>query len=185
MWLPYWMEIPTTKEQQHPRNMAVYGGLAGGAVILSFLASFLFYFIVSNGSLQFHGRMVESVLKSPMEFFNTNKANSILSRFSYDTRSTDMSALNVLFSLLNQLAYPIVIAVVVCWANHWIILAAIPLSVLLVCYCNYFIVATEQLKTLVTVTAAPLYIQFADTARGIATVRNHGQQARFLGAVHR
>lgn len=179
VWLSYWIE--TGKEQKNPRNVIIFSSLTGGAITLSLVVSLGFCYLTSRGSLNLHLSMVAAVFKSPLAIFTAKKVNDILFCFSRDIDNVDIFLPHVLQNLVNHLTQPMTIGFVICWANPWLTLATIPVSLLTSYWCWYFIKAIEQLKTIENATAAPLYTQFTETAQGITTIRSHQLQDTFYG----
>uniref|UniRef100_A0A8D1GHM6 Cystic fibrosis transmembrane conductance regulator n=1 Tax=Sus scrofa TaxID=9823 RepID=A0A8D1GHM6_PIG len=63
--------------------------LTAGTVLFGITRSLLMFYILVNSSQTFHNKMLESILRAPVLFFNRNPAGRILNRFSKDTGHMD------------------------------------------------------------------------------------------------
>lgn len=116
-WLAEWSSVSINSSQTDMRDryLGVYGALGVGratargfAIVLLVLASF-------RAARLLHSKMLLSVLKSPMTFFETTPQGRIVNRFAKDTRSLDgqLSRTNyvLLSALLNAIGMIITISI--------------------------------------------------------------------------
>ncbi|KAJ7371719.1 hypothetical protein OS493_023054 [Desmophyllum pertusum] len=91
--LPDWWLLHLTSrshDQQHQlEDLYIYGGLVGGAVLLSIIRAAVFLNALINSSNRLHNSMLSSILKAPVLFFDTNPVGRILNRFSRDIGIVD------------------------------------------------------------------------------------------------
>jgi len=76
-------------QQASPITIGTYVGLVMGAMVLCGIRDFLAYCLTVRSSRNLHTRMTESVIKSPVLFFDTNPLGRIMNRFSSDTGNLD------------------------------------------------------------------------------------------------
>lgn len=67
----------------------IYSGLIVAIIVLAVLRSYLFFRSTSNASKILHEGMLNSILKAPMRFYDTNSSGGVLNRFSKDTGAMD------------------------------------------------------------------------------------------------
>ena len=129
--------------------------------------------------------MVKAVIQSPVLFFDTNPTGQILNRFTQDTaKIDDLLPSDILVTALQalQLAGNLV---VICIGNPWMVLVIVPFVAFTSVLYRYHVCASRELKRLDAINASPLYDQFADTIRGIATIRNQGQEQAMEDRLYR
>ncbi|GBO41545.1 Canalicular multispecific organic anion transporter 2 [Araneus ventricosus] len=100
IWLSKWSD-DATKNGTHSKSqtvwrLSIYGTFGIAQVLASVLGCFLLVLGATRASERYHRFMLDSVLKSPMSFFDTTPVGRIINRF-----TTDMEILD------NQLFYQI------------------------------------------------------------------------------
>ena len=82
-WLATWTDLPY-KEQQNNFNIHVFAGLIGLYIVLSFTGGIMHFqnYLNSNGRL--HDDMMQSVVRAPVMFFDTNPTGRIQNRYIQD-----------------------------------------------------------------------------------------------------
>jgi ATP-binding cassette subfamily C (CFTR/MRP) protein 1 len=124
--------------------------------------------------------MAVSILRSPMQFFETTPAGRILNRFSNDIYRID-EVLSRCFNMLFQnSAKSLATVIIVCATTPPFILIAIPLAGLYAYIQRYYLRTSRELKRLDSVTKSPIYAHFQETLGGISTIRAYQQQDRFV-----
>ena len=71
------------------QRTGIYGGLLVSLVIVNTARVIAFFVVCISGSRVLHNRMLASVLRAPVRFFDTNPVGRVLNRFSNDTGSLD------------------------------------------------------------------------------------------------
>ncbi|MGH0173276.1 UNVERIFIED_CONTAM: hypothetical protein FKN15_064827 [Acipenser sinensis] len=69
--------------------LGVYAGLTVVTVIFGFLRSLLFFKVLVNSAQTLHNQMFQSILRTPVRFFDINPIGRILNRFSKDIGQLD------------------------------------------------------------------------------------------------
>uniref|UniRef100_A0A4W4GHG7 ATP-binding cassette, sub-family C (CFTR/MRP), member 10 n=1 Tax=Electrophorus electricus TaxID=8005 RepID=A0A4W4GHG7_ELEEL len=159
--------------------MTVYGSLAGANTVFTAARAFLFAYGAIHAATVLHKKLLNSVLKAPMAFFDTTPLGRVLNRFSSDVYSIDDSlpfVLNILlanvFSLLGML-------VLMSYGLPWVLLPLLPLGMLYYQTQRFYRHSSRELKRLCSLTLSPVYSHFSETLSGLSTVRASGHAARF------
>lgn len=154
-------------------------GCAGG--LMSFIGSFVVWnFCIIKGAKFFHGKMADSVLSSPMSFFETTPAGRILNRFTDDILTIDMQ-LPWIYIMFLQLIINGIGTFTVIIIN--LPMMSLVLLVLLAFYNKlrlYFVPASRELKRLEKVKKSPRLAIIQESINGVDTIKAYGQIDRFM-----
>ncbi|KAI4581567.1 hypothetical protein MJG53_010010 [Ovis ammon polii x Ovis aries] len=69
--------------------LRVYSGLTVSTILFGIAKSLLIFYILVNSSQTLHNKILESILRAPLLFFNSNPIGRILNRFSKDIGRMD------------------------------------------------------------------------------------------------
>ncbi|CAH2351792.1 bile pigment transporter 1 [[Candida] railenensis] len=157
-----------------------YVGLGVIGAFLNLFTSFILWSLcIIRGARFFHDKMIQSVLKSPMRFFETTPIGRILNRFTSDISDVDLSLPFTFISF--------VMTVVSAFSTFSVIVYNLPsiailLFGLLVVYNNirkYFIPCSRELKRLSSRSKSPAINHFQETVSGIETIKAYDRQSSF------
>jgi ABC-type multidrug transport system fused ATPase/permease subunit len=148
--------------------------------IMTFIRSYGLASFGVRSSFNLHGRVLRSVLKAPMSFFDTTPTGRILSRFSKDMFTVD----NEIADFVDLFVF-IVLQLVVVMISIVVITpyfaAALPfLGYLYIRAMNYFRQVSRETKRLESVARSPVYAQFSETLGGLSTIRAYGKSSKFI-----
>ncbi|XP_033985639.1 multidrug resistance-associated protein 7 isoform X2 [Trematomus bernacchii] len=159
--------------------LTVYSSIAAGNTVFTALRAFLFAYGAICAATVIHSRLLDSVLKATVSFFDTTPMGRILNRFSSDLYTVDDSLpfmLNILlanvFSLLGML-------VVISWGLPWVLLLLLPLALIYHRTQRFYRHTSRELKRLSSITLSPVYSHFSETLSGLGTIRASGSSSRF------
>jgi len=179
----YWVAYETGTNAKYfdpKRFIFVYGTLAVLCALCVFGRALLIAIMSLMTSQDFYLRMLRSLFRAPMSFFDTTPSARILSRASTDQASIDILIPLILGSTLAVAFTSIGILVVVVQVT-WQILALIaPLAYVYYRYQAYFIKSSRELTRLDAVTKAPVIHHFDETVAGFITIRCFKQERRFV-----
>ncbi|XP_052898202.1 multidrug resistance-associated protein 1-like [Anopheles moucheti] len=155
------------------------------------LAVFCKTVLLQWGGLQLskfvHSRMLSTVLRQPMEFFDRNDSGVIVNRFSNDLNIVDAkiitnlrSVLSASFSVLGTL----VLFVCKLYSKVLLFAVAFAVAVLLVFglrrLLSYHLQVARTLKRLEASSRSPIILQYNETLQGIDTIKAYDAEERFL-----
>jgi len=157
-------------------------------VLLCVLSSFFVILIIReilfvNFALRvsetLHGQMLRRVIRSVVEFFDTNPAGRILNRFSNDVGVLDRFILQVQNDVLDALFYFPTILITVCILFPWLIL---PTFILIAVYMTLVKVLKKYIvqgRGIELLTRSPIYSLFSTTLSGLISIRVYEQEEKF------
>lgn len=181
-WLKHWSEKNT--ESGSNKNFGFFLGVYFAICISTSLASVLYTLILMIGcSIQaaqkLHQRILISVIRSPMSFFETTPLGRIINRFSNDIYRIDQLLARVLSQFFSNSTNVSFTLLVITYNTPPFVLFIAPLAFLYLYYQKRYLRTSRELKRLESVSKSPIYAQFQETLGGISTIRAYGQQDRF------
>jgi len=180
-WLSYWADAAAQSGDMAPDyHLAVYITLGALLCVGTLARSFFIANLILRSSKALHDRLLWSVLRAPMSFFDTTPLGRVLNRFSKDVDSLDTGlqrclpiALQFLFDILGLL---ITIAI----GMPLFIAIAVPLAVIYWDVQRRFRPLARDLQRLESISRSPIFAQFSETLNGINTIRAYSQSQHFL-----
>ncbi|XP_032233126.2 ATP-binding cassette sub-family C member 4 [Nematostella vectensis] len=179
VWLLLMTQMPS-EQRKLPLNFYIYGGLVGVALLLSVIRASLFFSSVLNSSQRLHNEMVESVLKAPVLFFDTNPAGRIMNRFSKDIGCMDELLPDVLLDALQLILFSVGAVLLPSVLNPWLIIPVVPIVVLFVIIGKFYLKTSREIKRLEAINRSPVFAHLADTLEGLVTTRCHRMEKAFI-----
>ncbi|KAI9318473.1 P-loop containing nucleoside triphosphate hydrolase protein [Dichotomocladium elegans] len=131
-------------------------------------------------SYQLHEKLLHSILRAKVRFFDTTPLGRVINRFSSDIGTIDqeltMSLGTFLYSVVSTLCVVLLISAVM----PLFIMPAVVIAALYWMIGAYYIATSRDMKRLNSVSRSPIYIQFEESLNGVATIRAFGANQRFL-----
>jgi ABC-type multidrug transport system fused ATPase/permease subunit len=130
-----------------------------------------------------HDRLLDKVLSLPMSFFDTQPSGRLISRFSKDVQSTDLTLPGLMLGLSDCIIGTIVSTAVVAGTTRGAVLAAVGLLVpMYMSVQRKYLATSRELNRLQSVTSSPILTNFGETLAGLITVRAFGKQVRLFSS---
>ena len=173
------------EEQQSSKTLGIYGCFVGLNFLINIAASFLFYLTPLKSSEILHNKMVWSVIKAPVLYFDKTPVGRILNRFSKDIGNMDdvlpphfLLAVEVCLFSISTVLLPVA-------ANFWLIFVAIPLVLIGLYYGRYYLKSSREIKRLEAITCSPVYSHISETVAGLEIIRSSEMEQSFLKRLFR
>ncbi|KAL9971579.1 hypothetical protein ACROYT_G017757 [Oculina patagonica] len=187
--LPDWWLLRLTSRSHDQKNQSedlyIYGGLVGGAFILSIIRAAMFLNVLLNSSIHLHNSMLSAVLKAPVLFFDTNPVGRVLNRFSRDIGIMDELLPDTFLDAVQLVLFCIGSVVLPSILNPWIILPAIPLMIIFILIGRYYTKTSRELRRLEGINRSPVLSHFSDTLNGLVTIRAYKKEDSFIKELYR
>uniref|UniRef100_A0A4W2IQ42 Multidrug resistance-associated protein 4 n=1 Tax=Bos indicus x Bos taurus TaxID=30522 RepID=A0A4W2IQ42_BOBOX len=157
----------------------VYFGLTVSTLLFGITRSLLIFYILVYSSQTLHNKMLETILRSPVLFFNRNPIGRILNRFFKDIGHMD-DLLPLIFQDFIQ-TFLLVIGVVgvMVAAIPWTAIPVIPLGIIFFFLRRYFLETSRDVKRLECTTRSPVFSHLASSLRGLWTIRAYKAEQKF------
>ncbi|PXF49940.1 Multidrug resistance-associated protein 1 [Gracilariopsis chorda] len=176
-WLSYWSERELANDTR-PLGffLGIYFALTIGYAIATMMRSVWFLNLALFASKKLHDKMLGSVLRAPITFFDTTPIGRIISRFSRDVQTLD-ELLPQFFSQMLTTTLNLIAA----YAFIGVILpiffsVAVPVTIFYFILQRFFNRTSLELKRLDAISKSPIYAHFSETLGGLSTIRAYGKQ---------
>ena len=168
------------KQQSSPKTLGIYGALVGSSLLANVTSGYLFYSALLKASERLHNKMVLSVVKAPLLYFDKTPVGRILNRFSKDIGSMDniippqfLASVEVSLFSISMILLPVA-------ANFWLIFFAAPLVLIALHYGRYYLKSSREIKRLEAITCSPVYSHISETVAGLEIIRSSQMEEDFL-----
>jgi ABC-type multidrug transport system fused ATPase/permease subunit len=140
----------------------------------------LWVFCAVRSARILHGKMLDTVIRSPMSFYDTTPLGRILNRFGKDQQTVD-DMLPRVFNIFFRVLFSVLTTVTVIGLSTPLFLTmVIPLLIVYIGVQRYYLETSRELKRLDSVGRSPMYSHFQETISGVSTIRAYEQQRRFI-----
>ena len=172
-----------------PEEVFLYNGIL---IIVFFILCFvkfrLLSYLILRGNNNIHFSMFHSVIRTTIEFFDTNPAGRILNRFSNDINIMD-NVMNLTFGdLLDLCFYFISMIVTIFVLNPYFIILVMITATIYYFVMRYFYQALTDSKKLDLANKSPIFAFFSSTVQGLLSIKVYQKypffQRKFLNLVH-
>ncbi|GMR50270.1 hypothetical protein PMAYCL1PPCAC_20465, partial [Pristionchus mayeri] len=175
LWLSNWSDSSSNSTENDTDEiglrLGVYAGL-GFIEVIAICGAFQFLVIASQqASLNLHGPMLRSIMRSPMQFFDITPIGRILNRLSRELDVIDsMIPSNVQILFYNFLQV-VAIIVVTSYSTPIFIPVIIPLAAVYFVLVKLYIPTARQLRRLESTARSPILSVFAESIHGVTSIR--------------
>mmetsp|Transcript_61042 Transcript_61042/g.125907 ORF Transcript_61042/g.125907 Transcript_61042/m.125907 type:complete len:1578 (-) Transcript_61042:105-4838(-) len=133
-----------------------------------------------RASALLHNKMLATVIRLPVEFFDTTPSGRILNRFSSDVHQLDRDVAPRLNSFVGRSVEAIMLCTVIAIMNPWVLVIAIPTMGMFVSVQRLFQRGCLQLQRLESIAKSPLFAHFSESLNGVSTIRAFGEHEHAL-----
>ncbi|XP_067315095.1 ATP-binding cassette sub-family C member 4-like isoform X2 [Pseudorasbora parva] len=193
-WLSYWAteqeklnftngtltnSTNTTQQLNLDFYLGIYAGLTGATIIFELMRSLIMFNALVRSAETLHSRMFNSILRTPVRFFDINPIGRILNRFSKDIGYLD-SLLPWTFVDFFQVLLQIVgVIAVASSVIPWILIPVLPLFICFLFLRRYFLRTSRDIKRIESTTRSPVFSHLSSSLQGLWTIRAFKAEERF------
>lgn len=160
--------------------LGIYGVIGISIAALSFSKTMIQLQGIIKSGRSFHNNILQGIMRSPMNFFDTTPSGRIVNRFGKDIDAVDMTIPGSVRQWISCLLRILSTMVILARTNIWFLMVIPPLIICFVLVERYYIAANRQLKRIESTTRSPIYSNFSETISGNSVIRAYGVQDRFL-----
>ncbi|KAG0264019.1 hypothetical protein BG011_007579 [Mortierella polycephala] len=181
VWLKHWTNVAQSESYNLGELLGVYAALVLAFMAMSVTVTWVTMVIAAiRASTRLHERLLSTMLRLPMSFFDTTPLGRIVNRFSSDIFSVDeltpWNFINVFMCGASVLG-----SIVVIGMTTPIFLAMVPpLVIIYLLVQSFYIRSSRALKRIDSVSKSPIYQHFSETLAGVTTIRALAANERFI-----
>ncbi|KAF8007224.1 hypothetical protein BT93_K1277 [Corymbia citriodora subsp. variegata] len=182
-WWMAWANPQTEGDQPKVGPMVlliVYMALAFGSSWFIFVRAVLVATFGLAAAQKLFLRMLTSVFRAPMSFFDSTPAGRILNRVSIDQSVVDLDIPFRLGGFASTTIQLIGIVCVMAKVTWQVILLVIPMAGACLWMQKYYMASSRELVRIVSIQKSPIMHLFGESIAGAATIRGFGQEKRFM-----
>ncbi|CAA2999502.1 ABC transporter C family member 5 [Olea europaea subsp. europaea] len=182
-WWMAWANPQTAGDKPKTSSMmliGVYMALAFGSSWFIFVRAVLVATFGLEAAQKLFLKMLRTVFRAPMSFFDSTPAGRILNRVSIDQSVVDLDIpfrLGGFASTTIQLVGIVGVMTKVTWQ---ILLLIVPMAIACLWMQKYYMASSRELVRIVSIQKSPIIHLFAESIAGAATIRGFGQEKRFM-----
>ena len=174
-WLSDWTDSSRVNEtninDEASYRLGVYSGLSIAEAVVMLTRDVLFYTRCAIAAKHIHTGLLSGIMRSPMQFFDTNPLGRIINRFSSDIDLMDMMIPFQISDFVWCLTEVVATLIVISLAVPIFLSAVIPIILVFVVIQQLYIVTSRQLKRLYSVSKSPIFSHFSETVSGAQIIR--------------
>ncbi len=183
-WLKDWSDETEKNAQLALKNkyfrLLIYALLGFMYCFIGFLKNLCFVGMFIKATKLLHDKLLISVLKSTLRFFESTPTGRIVNRFTKDLEATEDSIPQSIKSLIDCIMNLIKMIFIISMSTPLFIIALIPITIAYLLVQRYFVPSNRQLKRMQSVSKSPIFSHFSETQSGISTIRAYNLEKQFI-----
>lgn len=186
-WSDQWLSRMTSSlvKASDTEAIQIYTIISCGSVVMMLISEMLAAYWGVRGARSLHNRMLKTLLRAPVSFYDTTPSGRMLNRFSNDVNVLDRDLPPVLSGFLLHVVEISSILVVVCVATRWFAIPLIPIGMSFFFLQQYYRRTSRELKRIDNISKSPLFILLTETLEGLPTIRAYQSEARLQATNYR
>ncbi|XP_028966861.1 canalicular multispecific organic anion transporter 2 [Galendromus occidentalis] len=176
-WLNEWSKDKSAERGTH--NLMIFGVLGIGQAVGLFFGVLSIALSSLSASRQIHDKVLVSILRAPMDFFDSTPIGRIMNRFAHDVEMLDLNLPQDMRVLVQQFLSLLAILFVICYNLPLFILVVIPIGIVYYLVQLLYITSSRQLRRLENISRSPIFSHFGETLQGSAIIRAFGRSEEF------
>ncbi|CDW52939.1 ABC membrane and ABC tran domain containing prote in [Trichuris trichiura] len=183
-WLARWSEdaLLSKNDSRYVDTNTRIGGYAGFGIAQAFFmfsGALIMAFGMVKASAKLHANLLHSLLRVPMDFYETTPVGRILNRLGKDMDMVDNLLATNIRELLNTVTQVIRTLVIIMINMSVFGVVVIPLAALYVLLQRFYVPTSRQLQRMEAVSRSPIYSLFQEVVHGISSVRAYNAHQWF------
>ncbi len=176
-WLSYFTGHPA--EMTAIRGVMIYGAIALVSLVAQMGSKVFWLKRGIQAGIDLHDKMLSSILKAPVRFFDTTPVGRLLQRFSRDLESVDIQLQWSFEAAVFSLFQIIVSLSLIIFSVPFVLLAIIPVGYVYWQIQLAYRASAREAKRMDSIARSPRYAHFKETLGGLPVIRAYKKQAWF------
>ncbi|MFH4974055.1 hypothetical protein AB6A40_000764 [Gnathostoma spinigerum] len=202
-WLSFWLKrnrnIPIEVEMTNGTSTLIvdsfvqngyssfYATVYGLTILFLFFSGLLRAMLFVKSSLtassRLHNRMLRSMMRGTIAFFDSTPSGRILNRFSRDIDEIDIKLPFTFEVFLHNTLTSVGFVLIIAWVFPIFLLACIPIFGIFIVFVLAFRAGIRSLKRAENISRSPLFDWISASMEGLVTIHSFGQTNRFIEAL--
>ncbi|CAD8181895.1 unnamed protein product [Paramecium pentaurelia] len=170
----YYKEMASFKQDQYQNNDVVFKNasiLVIGAYVNNVIKYFLNIFGVLTSNNIIHNKMLKRLIRSPIEYFDTNPSGRLINRFSTDLSLADSQIQQTITDIFEQGAQFLVSLITIAILQPYFTFPALFTVASTIAIFRATRIVISQLKICDLISRSPLFDQFKISVYGVTQIR--------------
>jgi len=160
--------------------LIVYACLGLFYILISLVREGYIFWGSLRASSDIHRRLLKSVTRAKLQFFDTTPLGQLMNRFSKDIEAIDQDVSPVAVGVLGCTFSLISIVILICVITPRFLIAGFFITLIYLAIGAFYLRSSRDLKRLESIQRSPIYQQFGETLSGVVTIRAYGDERRFI-----
>ena len=152
-------------------SLGIYSALSFGEAMFQIVRDVVFYLRCATAAKLIHEALLNGVIRSPMQFFDTNPLGRIINRFSSDIDTMEMMIPFQLADFIWCLFEVITTFIMISAVLPIFMTVVIPIILIFFIVQRCYIKTSRQLKRIYSITKSPIFSHFSETVSGAQIIR--------------
>ena len=157
----------------------VYALLGLGIIVAENLQTVVFLLGSLFASVKLHDKLLKSILRSPLRFFEVTPIGRILNRFSKDIDTIDSFVMPSIRRFVQRILQVLTIIGLISFATPSFLVFTPFIGFFFAHVARRYLSVSRELKRYESTTKSPIFAQFSETLSGAITIRAYGASSRF------
>mmetsp|Transcript_15128 Transcript_15128/g.22753 ORF Transcript_15128/g.22753 Transcript_15128/m.22753 type:complete len:715 (+) Transcript_15128:462-2606(+) len=170
VWLASWSR-QSENEQEQMKNVYIYTGLVVACFVVAIARCVMSFQLTAIAATKLHDRMIDSVLRATILFFDSNPIGRVLNRFSKDMHFVDDMLPFTFYDFVQCALMVLAAIIVVCIGSPVITISLLPLGPYFLYLRKTFLKTSREVKRLDALSRSPVFSLISETLDGLTTIR--------------
>ncbi|XP_053691966.1 ATP-binding cassette sub-family C member Sur [Sabethes cyaneus] len=166
-------------------NFRIYALLSATCILLATISFPTGQMAGSKARRRLHRKLLASVLKNSIHFFETVPLGRIMNRLSIDIAVVDKKIAATSQKLLQFILLCLCAVLINSVVTPYFILLTIPICGIYYIVQKFYRCSSRELQRLESITYSPIIAHFSETIEGVTTIRAYRQETRFTETLFR
>nr|UOU03338.1 ATP-binding cassette subfamily C1-7 [Brachionus rubens] len=172
--------LETSNQNSRYFQLGIYAALGFSKSFIALIANVVFVGMYIKASKVLHEKLLRSVLRGNLRFFESTPIGRIVNRFTKDVEATEESIPYSIKSLIECFLGLVSTVTIISTSTPMFLIALIPITAFYIFVQRYFVPSNRQLKRMQSASKSPIFSHFSECQSGVSIIRAYNAQNRFI-----